>query len=332
MDDSNDLLHDIYEGAQHLGVQDFSEYSLKSIKRALRFDSATLVDYAVSTRNAIGIQALHLHHVPLEKLHERSLYAGVESLTEHGALVSRDVVLQAAIANRGQCIAADVNHAFRRDRLLDYCRKFDNAHSLVISTKTKDNAFSLAAFWRADRRNAYGRDDIATATCLLPHLLRARQINHQLGRGLSEESATTTVPGRVTILSTFGGQLYVVGNGAIRLLQQEWEQWLPPMLPSVLMNYLGSNTHRRFMGRAITIQASVQAGMLCLEIASRCNTDRLTPAEDRVARLAACGLQYKEIAREVSVAPATVRNQLQAVYRKLGVTNKTALATAMQQS
>ena len=98
------------------------------------------------------------------------------------------------------------------------------------------------------------------------------------------------------------------------------------------MSYLGSNTHRRFMGRAITIQASVQAGMLCLEIASRCNTDRLTPAEDRVARLAACGLQYKEIAREVSVAPATVRNQLQAVYRKLGVTNKTALATAMQES
>ena len=332
MSDPNDLLHDIYEGAQHLPVTDFSEYSLKSVKRALHFDSATLLDYAVSTRNAIGIQALYLHQVPVERLHERVLYAGVESLTEQGELVSRDVILQKAIANRGQCVAADVNHAFRRDRFLEYCRKFDNAHSLVLSTRTTNNAFSLAALWRANPKNAYGHDDIAAATCLLPHLLRARQINQQLGHGLSAKPTTTTPPGRATILSTFSGQLYVVGIEAIRLLQQEWEQWLPPMLPSALMSQLAGNTYRRFLGRAITIQASVRANMLCMEIAPLCNADRLTPAELRVARLAVCGLQYKEIAREVDVAPATVRNQLQSVYRKLGVRNKTALANAIQQS
>jgi DNA-binding CsgD family transcriptional regulator len=329
VNDLNDLLHGLYQGAQHLPVQDFSEFSLKSIKRVLGFDSATLVDYAVSPQNAIGIQALHLHNVPLEKLHERAQYAGVESLTEQGALVSRDVVLQAAIANRGKCIAADVRLAFRRDRLLDYCRKFDNAHSLVISTPTRDEAFSLAAFWRANRRNVYGSDDIAAATCLLPHLLCARQINQQLGRGLVEESAASPRSGHATILSTHSGQLHAVGKGAIRLLQQEWLQWLPPMLPSALMHQLGSGTQRRFMGQAITIQASVRGEMLCLDIALRRDADRLTPAEDRVARLAAGGLQYKEIAREIRIAPATVRNQLQAVYRKLGVTNKTALAAAL---
>lgn len=332
MSDPVELLHDIYEGAQYLPVKDFSEHSLRSIKRALHFDSASLVDYAVSTGNAIGIQLLHLHQVPLERLHERATYAGVESLTEGGKLVSRDAILQTAIANRSQCVVADVNQTFRRDRFLDYCRRFDNAHSLVMATRIKDGAFSLAAFWRANRKNAYGRDDIAAATSLVPHLLRARQMNQQLGRGLTEGAVTTTAHRRATILSTFSGQLYVVGSEAIRLLQQEWAQWLPPMLPSVLMNHLGSNTNRRFMGRAITIHASVQADMLCLEITSRCISDCLTPAELRVARLAVCGLQYKEIAREIDVAVATVRNQLQSVYRKLGVTNKTALAKAMQQS
>jgi DNA-binding NarL/FixJ family response regulator len=42
--------------------------------------------------------------------------------------------------------------------------------------------------------------------------------------------------------------------------------------------------------------------------------------------LAAEGNQYKEIARELAVSPATVRNQLHTIYRKMKVPNKAALA------
>jgi len=53
---------------------------------------------------------------------------------------------------------------------------------------------------------------------------------------------------------------------------------------------------------------------------------RLTPAERRVAIMATEGLSYKIIARNLGKSPATVRNQLHAVYQKLGVANRTALA------
>ncbi|WP_180977305.1 helix-turn-helix domain-containing protein [Janthinobacterium sp. ROICE36] len=53
---------------------------------------------------------------------------------------------------------------------------------------------------------------------------------------------------------------------------------------------------------------------------------RLTPAERLVATMAAEGLPYKSIARELRKSPATVRNQLHAIYQKLGVGNRTALA------
>ncbi|KAB8064478.1 helix-turn-helix domain-containing protein [Janthinobacterium violaceinigrum] len=52
----------------------------------------------------------------------------------------------------------------------------------------------------------------------------------------------------------------------------------------------------------------------------------LTPAERLVAAMAAEGLPYKSIARELGKSPATVRNQLHAIYQKLGVGNRTALA------
>jgi DNA-binding NarL/FixJ family response regulator len=53
---------------------------------------------------------------------------------------------------------------------------------------------------------------------------------------------------------------------------------------------------------------------------------RLTPAEQLVAARAAEGLPYKSIARELGKSPATVRNQLHAIYQKLDVGNRTALA------
>ena len=52
----------------------------------------------------------------------------------------------------------------------------------------------------------------------------------------------------------------------------------------------------------------------------------LTPAERQVAAMAAAGLPYKIIARQLGKSPATVRNQLHAVYQKLEVANRTALA------
>ena len=53
---------------------------------------------------------------------------------------------------------------------------------------------------------------------------------------------------------------------------------------------------------------------------------RLTPAERQVAARAAEDLPHKSIPRELGKSPATVRNQLHAIYQKLDVGNRTALA------
>ena len=321
------LVLDMYESARHVGAHEFNEQAVQAIKRAFHFDSATLVDYGVSARNDAVIQTIHLHDVPIEKLHERVAYAGVETLTDDGLLVSRDVVLQAAVANRGRGIAADVRRVFRKDPLLDYCHRFDNAHSLVLASPTRDRSFSLAAFWRADRKNAYASTDVAMATRLLPHVLQARQLNQQIGAlGMVCERDAS----EATVIATFDGQLYIAAAAGIRLLQREWQQWHPPVLPKALLDFLAGGLERRFRGNALEIEASVRGNMLCLRITATCRADGLTPAEHRVAKLAADGLQYKQIARLLHVAPATVRNQLQSVYRKLGVTNKTALAAVMR--
>jgi DNA-binding CsgD family transcriptional regulator len=52
---------------------------------------------------------------------------------------------------------------------------------------------------------------------------------------------------------------------------------------------------------------------------------RLTPAEKRIARLAASGMSYKEIARAVNRSFSTVDHQLRSIRHKLEVTSNTRL-------
>ena len=52
---------------------------------------------------------------------------------------------------------------------------------------------------------------------------------------------------------------------------------------------------------------------------------RLSEREHQIAELYVAGRSYKEIARALGIAPATVRTHINAVYRKLEVTSRIEL-------
>jgi predicted transcriptional regulator len=45
-----------------------------------------------------------------------------------------------------------------------------------------------------------------------------------------------------------------------------------------------------------------------------------------IAQMFSTGASYKEIARDLGIAPTTARHHLREIYRKLGVSDKAALA------
>lgn len=54
--------------------------------------------------------------------------------------------------------------------------------------------------------------------------------------------------------------------------------------------------------------------------------DRLSPREQRIARLVAQGLKNREIGAELGIGEGTIKVYLHAIYHKLGIVNRTALA------
>lgn len=57
--------------------------------------------------------------------------------------------------------------------------------------------------------------------------------------------------------------------------------------------------------------------------------DRLTNREREIVMAVSQGLSFKQAARKIGVAPSTVANHLYRVYRKLGVSSRTELATVV---
>jgi len=57
--------------------------------------------------------------------------------------------------------------------------------------------------------------------------------------------------------------------------------------------------------------------------------DLLTRREREVALALAGGMSAKEVARDLGLAPATVRNQTQSIYEKLEVDNRAGLVAAV---
>lgn len=322
----NRLLIDVYANAQHCSLAEFNEYGLRELKKVVTFDSCVLVDLAITPERKLAFQTLHLHATPIERLQDRIQSIGQETLKKNGGLSSMDLTLVKAFEQRGQSIVADLAASSNDPQILSYCRKYETAHSLAfVSSSSFGRSVPALGLWRASKKNAYSRQHAHDATLFLPHLLQAREINCRFKPGTSAEPVRQAL-----VLSTLKGQLYFIDDDTVQLLQSEWKSWTPPFLPPALMDALGSTGARQFVGKRITVQAEVRDRMLSLSITSHSRQHaRLTPTELRIASLAAQGMQYKEIAKQTGAAPATIRNHLHAVYRKLGVANKTALALAL---
>ncbi|XYJ11303.1 helix-turn-helix domain-containing protein [Telluria sp. B2] len=328
MDPHSKLLLDIYHCAAGASAADLNDYVLSSLKRVIAFDSAAISDLEYSEEHGFMISALYLYKAPIERFLQRREVMGVEKLDAEGRLQSRDVVLQDAWAHRGRSVRADVSKLQLKADVAMYTKRFDTAHSLTyLSPRTSTPKATMIALWRATQKHSYNEGHTIVADNLFPHVLQARQINQQLALATTlAEPASTTIA-----LSDFHGCLQFIEPAAVQMLQREWPDWRPPVLPQTLTTILATSNPALYAGSAVQVRAVRQTNMLCLQISLRRTLfAALTTAELHVAEMAVQGMQNKEIARSLGTSPATVRNQLHAVYRKLGLVNRRGLVLAMQ--
>lgn len=112
----------------------------------------------------------------------------------------------------------------------------------------------------------------------------------------------------------------------LALLRTEWPDWTGPRLPDALTDPASGAAIGVYVGQRIVAHAKAAVDTTLMVVRERSVVDELTARERTVAELCAQGLTYREIAVMLKVAPATARNHLAAVHRRLGVTRNSEVA------
>jgi DNA-binding CsgD family transcriptional regulator len=299
---------ELYRLAQEARVAEFPDLALQMVKALVRFRSATWS--TAESEPKIQIFSVHLHNEPEEM---RRDFSAVNQ--NHTRLVLR------AARQAGRAVVTNDTLAYNNRPeeapMRVYLKQYGHQRNLLITDRS-----DWLSLYRTDNDDPFTARDTAVIDALLPHLVEAVAINRRLA--LVELAGTRQRTSRALI--DRNGVFLYCGTPFFDLLRQHWHGWDEPRIPAPLLKSLERSPRARIAGGRVTVEAQPFGDALLLTAYKTSPLERLSPRERTIALEFGLGKSYKAIARELQLAPATVRNVLQKTYRKLSIDNKAALA------
>lgn len=311
----------LYRLVRGIPPEKFRDEALEAIKPFLPFERAQWGTF-IHAGNDWVVHSYHPHGMPYEKH------------LEWQRLRQYDQVAQRISARPGHTVSVDVlrQKLEIHPDMLAHIRKWGLERTL--STVWRDPHVQIwvaIGVHRGADGAPFSERERKLMQELVPHLIEAWNANAIL---YTDRSATSEREASLRrALVDREGLIYSIENGFAVLLRTEFPEWQGPRLPEALTASLLARETEAYRGKAIAAARLRETpdGMLLVGVRPVSTVDRLTARERAVARDFAAGRTYKEIASRFGVSPATVRNQLQAAYAKLGVTRKIELAKILKE-
>lgn len=313
-DQVNSLIAKIYKGSREFPVETFKDQIFLLIREYIDFDSGLWVTGAI-TENLI--HSIHLYNQPQEMM------------DNYARFQENDYLLQCIIKNHGKTHNADdllSREEFVASEIYRYhCHQYGMERTL--STCFLDETSGLTtfvSFYRSDPNHIFNEDDRLLKETLMPHLIEANT-NNLFIHLQSHRSVKSSNGG--SAICDFRGILHHLEPKFVQALLLEWPVWKGPRLPDAITSLLSENTGTaRYSGDRIQVNADKLSELFYLQINAKGPFDSLSDRQRTIAKLLAEGLSYKQVAKQLNIASSTVTNHANAIYERVGVTNKTELA------
>ena len=210
----------------------------------------------------------------------------------------------------------------------DYAKRFGRQSYLVTALATSETpVFEWVSLYRPDPNDQFSEAERAYCQSLMGHLTEALRVNLLLQDRVPAVSTEGTK--EFTALVDAEGLVLAAQAGFQKACLVQWREFDGVRLPASLMRHLLAAGAGTFAGGRVTIRARQLAEYFLLSATSTMANSTLSPRQLEVSMLFAGGHQAKEIARTFGVSTSTVRNQLIASYRALGVSNRKGLQDAL---
>lgn len=317
MEQLGTLLLQLYGAVRECRGAEYVNYAMNLFKPILVYDSARMT--TVDLRGgAVLVRESLLFREP------------DDMLLDWSGIAASDLVMHDALKNLNQTVTFHASSRFPGSLpghtiMRDYAHRYEHRNGAVqIVHDAATGCHIGVSLYRAADDAHFSEAERLAAQQLMPHLAEAIQLN----------SATRMAPdsgdghGRLAIAS-LNGTLHYCGPAFEALMKLEWPGSPLAQLPRALVDGLAQGASRRHVGRHALFTATVMGERLLIRARKQFRLEHLAPREREVARLFGSGHSYKEIARRLDLAPATVRNTVQRVYQKLAIGSKAQLANLL---
>jgi len=201
----------------------------------------------------------------------------------------------------------------------------------ALSTSVPNPLTGLSAamtLYRKSPERRFSEQDRLIKQTLMPHLITVFA-RSQLAHWIRDAAKEIRYP--LAAIADEAGALRHVGEGFAEMLQREWPDWRGLMLPEPLLAKVALRVDGEFSGTHIVAKITFRQDLPLVQLRPKPLSDHLSTQQLKVARYAAEGLNFKEIARLMDLSPGTVRNYLHNTYRKLGIKRKIQLTELLRE-
>ena len=294
----------------------FQDAALDAVKPHVPFESA-IWGRAGMENGVAQIYSVHLHRLP------------PESLQSYARFKDRDVVGAMAMRELGRTVRTSAREVVAdREMLEEHVRRFGLEHALTTCILDPNTLLlSFVTLFRPESQPAFTEPERASAETLAPHLVESC---HQSRLMQLAERGAPGGAARHTAACDSDFVLIAAQPRFLELARREWPQWHAPRLPEAAREALRGES-RRHVGERVTLNFERVSDLYWMTVREKAPLDTLGKRQLQIARLCAKGETYKEIAKTLSLAPATVRNHLDQIYRKLDIGSRAELATMLSQ-
>ncbi len=317
----SELLLQVYALSRESPIERFQDAVLELLKPVLPFDSS-MWGTATPKPEGMDIHTLHLHN------------KSPEMLVQYEPLKHLDTAAAAMFDQQRAVRSFNAKRWFVQSHSRDYLEFLDRFEQNNIFIAIQSDAHSGLKQWislfRTDHDEHCHAEEEQLLHRLAPHLMQALSFNRIMHLGRMTPSDTMPVT-RGSAISDTHGVIYHSDGAFITALQHEFSPWDGRALPEILMAHFRRHpVQTPFKGKHIVVSHNIEQGLLFMSVRRRCRADTLSEREHTVAKLVCKGKTYKEIAQMLGRAPATVRNQIQAIHAKLEVDNIAGVIEAMR--
>ncbi|WP_027797134.1 helix-turn-helix transcriptional regulator [Paraburkholderia acidipaludis] len=308
MHEPDGFLLSLHAAAREVPFEVFQEHALNLLRQILPFDAAR---WGMARHDARGAE----FHAPY--LYNDSS----ETLKDYDEVREDDHAAHWCLANLDTALNFHLPDLYVQNRtpgLLDYVHRYRHIQALIIGRRCGEAGMRQAiSLYRAYEDKPFAEAQRRMLEVVFPHLAEALQTSMAFHVERIRPRGGEIV-WSLAICDT-AGEFRFVEPGFCDLLREEWPNLAQRSLPRQLAGLIGGARKARFQGRAALFVIEVVHGTVFVRARVRVPVDALSPRELEVARLAVAGLTHKEIAKVLALAPATVRNHLQAIHERAGV-------------